>query len=199
MIEFVRGTVIRKSPMSVVVENAGVGLELQISLNTFQFLPDVGEQVQLLTYLHVREDLLQLYAFVDEQERQIFKGLISISGVGPRLAQTILSGIQTSELLQAISSNNVDRLTAISGVGKKTAQRLVIELKEKFSQLGLVIEGDEGDTGGTLFSPLEEEARLALMSLGYKKPVVEKALTRVRKTGAAESLEEIIKQALQQI
>ena len=199
MIEFVRGTVIRKSPMSLVVENAGVGLELHISLNTFQLLPEAGEQVQLMTYLHVREDLLQLYAFADEQERQIFKGLISISGVGPRLAQTILSGIQTTELLQAISGNNVDRLTAISGVGKKTAQRLVIELKEKFSQLGLVTEGDAADAGGTLFSPLEEEARLALMSLGYKKPVVEKALARVRKAGAVESLEEIIKQALQQI
>jgi Holliday junction DNA helicase RuvA len=199
MIDFLRGTIVRKTPTSVTIENTGIGYDLQISLNTFQLLPELGEQVQLMTYLHVREDLLQIYAFADDRERIIFKGLISISGVGPKLAQTILSGIQPSDLLSAISQNNVDRLTAISGVGKKTAQRLVIELKEKFTQLGLVSESDSGDVVAQLFTPVEEEARLALMSLGYKKPVVEKALARVRKEGTGHSVEEIIKQALQQI
>jgi Holliday junction DNA helicase RuvA len=199
MIDFVRGTVIRKLPTNVVVENAGVGFDLQISLNTYQLLPETGAQVQLMTYLHVREDILQLYAFADDRERVIFKGLISISGVGPKLAQTILSGIQPVELLDAISRNDVDRLTAISGVGKKTAQRLVIELKEKFTQLGLVSDGDAGEATAQFLTPVEEEARLALMSLGYKKPVVEKALARVRKAGTMQSVEEIIKQALQQI
>ena len=199
MIDFIRGTIIRKTPTSVIVEIAGVGFDLQISLNTYQKLPGEGEQVQLMTYMHVREDLLQLYAFADDRERIIFKGLICISGVGPKLAQTILSGIQPSELLDAIGKSNVDRLTAISGVGKKTAQRLVIELKEKFIQLGLVGEEDTGESEVQLFTPVEQEARLALMSLGYKKPVVEKALTRVRKAGPMESVEQIIKQALQQI
>ena len=198
MIDFIRGMLAVKTPTRIVVEVNGVGFDLQISLNTFQSLAEERSEVQLITYLHVREDILQLYGFADQKERSIFKGLISVSGVGPKLAQTILSGIKTSELLQAIQENDLNRLTSISGVGSKTAQRLVIELKEKFVQMGLVPESSSLQELPEL-TTVEEEALMALMSLGYKKPMVAKALAKVRKAGSPESVEEIIKQALQQI
>jgi Holliday junction DNA helicase RuvA len=198
MIDFVRGKLALKTPTRVVVEVNGVGFDLQISLNTFQNLSEEQSEVQLNTYLHVREDILQLYGFADQKERSIFKELISVSGVGPKLAQTILSGIQPSELLQAIQESDLNRLTSISGVGSKTAQRLVIELKAKFVQMGLVPESSAMHELPEL-STIEEEALMALMSLGYKKPIVAKALAKVRKTGSPDSVEEIIKQALQQI
>lgn len=199
MIDFLAGKLVTKNPTSVVVQNAGIGFDLQISINTFQQLPQAGEDVLLKTYLHVREDILQLYAFADDRERSIFKGLIGVSGVGPKLAQTILSGIRADELLVAISSDDVERLTTISGVGKKTAQRLVIELKEKFKQMGLVADLESPSERLSAMTATEEEAMMALISLGYKKPAVEKALIRVRKNGKTDSVEEVIKQALQQI
>jgi len=199
MIDFISGKISDKSPTNVVVENNGIGYDLQISLNTYQQLTDVGSIVRLKTYLHVREDILQLFAFSTDKERIIFKGLISISGIGPKLAQTVLSGITPTELLEAIQNNDVERLTAISGIGKKTAQRLVIELKEKFSQLGLVADASSKAAIESILSPIEKEASMALLSLGYKKPMVEKSLARVRKKGIPDSVEEIIKQALQQI
>ncbi len=198
MIDYISGKVAIKSPTNVVIDVNGVGFDLQISLNTYYILPDVGNEIRLTTYLHVREDILQLYGFADLNERHIFKGLISVSGVGPKLAQTILSGIKSNELLEAIQNGNHDRLTSISGVGNKTAQRLVVELKEKFKQLGLVVDSSE-EHGITELTSSEEEALMALMSLGYKKYNVEKALAKVRKTSATDSVEQLIKQALQQI
>ena len=149
-------------------------------------------------HLHVREDVLQLFGFSDPQERSIFKGLISVSGVGPKLAQTILSGLKSSELLEAIQQNNLVRLTSISGVGNKTAQRLVIDLKEKFTQWGLVPESTEEHNLNVL-TTTEKEALMALMSLGYKKPTVEKALAKARKKGSPDTVEQLIKKALQLI
>ena len=198
MIDFLSGTLVVKTPINIVVEINGLGFDLQISLNTFQNLPDEGAKVHLKTYLHVREDILQLYGFSDMEERLIFKGLISVSGVGPKLAQTILSGLKSRELLEAIQQSDLVRLTSISGVGNKTAQRLVIDLKEKFTQWGLVPESTEEHKIFVL-TTTEKEALMALMSLGYKKPTVEKALVKVRKKGSPDSVEAIIKQALQLI
>ena len=198
MIDFLNGTLAGKAPTNIVVEINGVGFDLQISLNTFQNLPDEGAKVHLKTYLHVREDVLQLFGFSDPQERSIFKGLISVSGVGPKLAQTILSGLKSSELLEAIQQNDLVRLTSISGVGNKTAQRLVIDLKEKFTQWGLVPESTEEHNLNVL-TTTEKEALMALMSLGYKKPTVEKALAKARKKGSPDTVEQLIKQALQLI
>ena len=198
MIDFLSGTLAVKAPTNIVIEINGVGFDLQISLNTFHNLPDEGEKVHLKTYLHVREDILQLYGFSDMEERLIFKGLISVSGVGPKLAQTILSGLKSSELLEAIQQSDLVRLTSISGVGNKTAQRLVIDLKEKFTQWGLVPEST-GEHKILVLTTTEKEALMALMSLGYKKPIVEKALAKVRKKGSPDSVEQIIKQALQLI
>ncbi len=199
MIEFVEGRVDAKYPTHVVIENKGIGYDLQISVNTYEDLPAEGEQVRLKTYLHVREDSMQLFAFSREDERRVFRGLISVSGVGPKLAQTILSGIRTVELLDAIRNGDEKRLTGVSGVGKKTAQRLIVELKEKFAMQGFDMEPDKTVRPVTAYSALEEEALMALLSLGYKKANIEKAIDRVRLQEKVVSVEELIKKALQQI
>jgi len=199
MIDFISGKIAEKSPTRVVLENAGLGYSMFISTSTFKELPAVGEKVVLKTYLHVREDNIQLFAFSGENERIIFEGLISVSGIGPRLAQTILSGLKPEELAVSIQRSDIERLTSISGVGKKTAQRLVVELKEKFSQLGLITDQTGDEIRITELSSMEEEALLALMSLGYKRQIVERALNRARNNGEFGSVEDLIKTALRLI
>lgn len=199
MIDFISGIVVQKKPTQVVVDNTGIGFALFISTNTFKDLPEIGEKITLKTYLHVREDSLQLYAFAREEERMVFLGLISVSGVGPRLAQTILSGIKLEELIQSIQTGNVASLTAISGVGTKTAQRLIVELREKFSQWGLITSDTYDKTDLPVLTPLEEEALLALISLGYKRAVVERAISRARTKQSYKTVEDLIKIALQVI
>jgi Holliday junction DNA helicase RuvA len=199
MIDFIKGSIAEKSPTRVVIESSGIGYSLFISTNTYRDLPAVGENIALKTYLHVREDNIQLYAFSEENERTVFESLISVSGIGPRLAQTILSGLQLEELTLSILRGNIENLTSISGVGTKTAQRLVVELKEKFSQLGLISDDQKDETVPTALTSMEEEALLALMSLGYKRAIVERALNRSRSKGQFESVEDMIKIALQLI
>jgi Holliday junction DNA helicase RuvA len=199
MIDFISGKIAEKSPTRVVLENAGLGFSLFISNSTYKELPAVGENVVLKTYLHVREDNLQLFAFSGENERIVFEGLISVSGIGPRLAQTILSGLKPEELTLSIQRSDIERLTSISGVGTRTAQRLVVELKEKFSQLGLITDQTGDEISVTVLSAMEEEALLALMSLGYKRPIVERALSRARNNGESDSVEDLIKTALRLI
>lgn len=197
MIDFISGTVADKKPTKVVVENSGLGYLLLISTNTYKDLPDIGSKVILKTYLHVREDALQLFGFSAEDERSVFVALISVSGVGPRLAQTILSGIQLDELVQAIQTSDVLRLTSVSGIGPKTAQRLIVELKEKFSQLGLIKDRLDDKLVLPVLSPLEEEAVLALISLGYKRLNIEKAIMKARTSAQISTVEDLIKKTLQ--
>jgi Holliday junction DNA helicase RuvA len=199
MIDFISGKLVEKNPARTVIENNGIGYNLNISVQTFAGLPDPGEDVRLFTYLYVREDSMQLFAFVSAEERMVFTALISVAGVGPKLAQTILSGIQTRELIRAIREADLHALVSISGVGRKTAQRLVVELKEKLSQLGLLEK--DADELQMPFQPSqsEEEAILALLSLGYKRSAIEKALSQVRKNGKPESVEELIKNVLRVI
>ena len=199
MIDFISGKIAEKTPTGVVVESSGIGYSLLISTNTFRELPAVGDKAVLKIYLHVREDNIQLFAFSGENERIVFESLISVSGIGPRLAQTILSGLRLDELTLSIQRGDIEKLTSISGVGTKTAQRLVVELKEKFSQLGL-IEAETGDkTIFPVLTSMEEEALLALISLGYKRQNVARALNRARNNGEFESVEDLIKIALQLI
>jgi Holliday junction DNA helicase RuvA len=199
MIDFISGKIAEKTPTRVVVESSGIGYSLYISTNTYKDLPDVGSKIILKTYLHVREDNLQLFAFSESSERTVFESLISVSGIGPRLAQTILSGLRLEELTLSIQRGNIEKLTSISGVGTKTAQRLVVELKEKFSQLGLIKDDTRDESPLTVLTSLEEEALLALLSLGYKRHIVERALNRARNNGSFESVEDLIKIALQLI
>ena len=199
MIDFISGIIAEKSPTRVIISSSGIGYCLLISTNTYEELASVGEKIVLKTYLHVREDNLQLYGFSREFERIVFEGLISVSGIGPRLAQTILSGLKPEELTLSIQKSDIERLTSISGVGKKTAQRLIVDLKEKFSQLGLITDETSDEINLSVLSSMEEEALLALMSLGYKRQIVVKALNRARNNGEIKSVEDLIKAALQLI
>jgi len=199
MIDFVSGKIEQKKPTFTVINVNGVGYLLNTSIQTFEKLPAEGEQVKIITYLQVREDILQLYGFADENERNVFLGLISVSGIGPKQAQTILSGIPINELVQAISESDEGRLTSISGVGKKTAQRLIVELKEKFKSLGLIVESTDSSEVLIKLSSLEQEAIMALVSLGYKKQTAEKALVKIRAGEKILSLEDMIKKVLKMI
>lgn len=197
MIDFIQGKVVEKYPTSVILNTNNIGYQIYISINTFVNLPDVGTEVTLRTYLHVREDCIQLYGFMEERERMVFTGLISISGVGPKLAQTILSGIRLEELIEAIQQSNFNRLTSISGVGKKTAQRLILELREKFSQIGLIKISTRQVQDIYQFTNNEQQAVTALISLGYKKQIAEKAISQIGMDNKDLTVEAIIKQALQ--
>jgi Holliday junction DNA helicase RuvA len=198
MYDYIKGKLVRKLPTSAVIDVNGLGFDLKISLSTSQKLPGEGQDVTLKTYLHVREDILQLYGFSDDEEREIFNGLLSISGVGPKLAQTILSGLSPQRLIKAVKEDDEKTLNSISGVGKKTAQRLIVELKDKFKHFRT----DTEETGNVKFGKLsvsEEEALMGLLSLGYGRFQAEKALQKVNASGSELTVELMIKKALQVI
>lgn len=199
MYDFLRGKLVSKHPMQCVLDVNGVGYVLKTSLSTSEQLAAEGEEVVLKTYLHVREDVLQLYGFLNDDERELFLGLISISGVGPKLAQTILSGLSPQKLVSAIGAGDEKALSSVSGVGKKTAQRLVVELQDKLSRFSVQPQQGESEAKRFAFSDLESEAAMALMSLGYKRSQTERAILRVRKKETLFTVEELIKKALQSI
>ncbi len=199
MYDYLSGKLVKKQATEVVLDVNGVGYGLKVSLSTAEQLPEEGEQVQLKTYLHVREDVLQLYGFANEDEREIFKALISISGVGPKLAQTILSGMTPAKLLAAIRNKDEKQLHAISGVGKKTAQRLIVELKDKSVVIHSGME-QTAESPSVAFGALENEAMMALISLGYRRAQAEKAIAKVMAKGDHPlTTEELIKEALKTI
>lgn len=195
MISYLHGTIVQKSPTELVIDVNGVGYLVNIPLSTFERLEHADGQVKILTYMHVREDLMQLYGFATEAEREIFRLLLSVSGIGPKMAQGILSGLNTDELRTAIIDGNLSALTSISGVGRKTAERLVVELRDKLARTEL---------SGTVVTPsskqskVRSEAVVALMSLGHSRQSAEKAVITVMKETAEKeiSVEELIKQAL---
>lgn len=198
MISHLRGTLQRKSPTEIVIDVDGVGYLVNISVATYEKLGDLKSQITVLTYLHVREDAMQLYGFLTEAERQLFRLLISVSGIGPKMAQSILSGLTIEELREAIVTANVLLLTSISGVGRKTAERIVLELRSKVG--GDDTEPDIPSSGTPSSNQLKarSEALVALMSLGHSRQSAEDALRAALKNPASKSLtvEELIKQAL---
>ncbi|MBI5197622.1 MAG: Holliday junction branch migration protein RuvA [Nitrospirae bacterium] len=192
MIASLKGHLAAKSPQTVVIEVGGIGYEVFIPLSTFPKLPDLEKSVSFHTYTHVREDALQLYGFMDRAERDFFLLLISVSGIGPRLALNILSGLPVAELVRAVDSENLDRLKSIPGVGAKTAGRVILELRGK---LPSEVPGGSGTSGGT--HPVVTDALSALTNLGYPKTMASDAIEKVRKTSGPElSLEEVIREAL---
>ncbi len=195
MIASLRGTLAHKSPTEIVIEAGGVGYGLSIPLSTFEKLPDAGAQVSLLTYLHVREDAMQLYGFATEEERETFRILISVSGIGPRMGQSILSGIPVKDLRNLIQQKNVAALTSIPGIGKKLAERLVVELRDKIGKVDLV-SSSSSPTGSE--TGVRGEAVLALTSLGYARPIAEKAIRQAfqESNGTELTIEQLIKAAL---
>lgn len=193
MFAYVEGRVAEKSPTRVVIDVQGLGYELNISVNTYERVPPVGQNVRLFTYLYVREEIMQLYGFSDTEERDLFLQLISVSGVGPKMAQGILSKVTVEDFTRAVANNDYLSLTQIPGVGKKTAQRLIMELKDR------LLPGKVEAELGTGPSPaLAEEAVLALISLGYRRTEAEKLVRKVFQSGERpNSVELLIKKALQ--
>jgi Holliday junction DNA helicase RuvA len=194
MISYLRGKCIEKSPTHLILDVHGVGYDVAITLNCYQSIEKNADEVAIYTYLSVSENAMLLYGFANMQEREMFLLLISISGIGPKLGQVILSGIPVQELKQAILANDGDRLKSISGIGKKTAERILIELRDKIAKTGDVStqQKTEALRGGLA----SNEAVLALISLGYKKPQAEIAVQKLLKIDPMLSVEEIIKQSL---
>ena len=183
MIAHLRGRLITRHPNQAIVDAGGVGYDVTISVPTFSELPPLGGEVSLHIHTHVREDQLALYGFLRPEEKQLFEKLLTVSGIGPKLAITILSGMPTDEMVNAIRGNDVARLTKIPGIGKKTAERMVLELRDK-----LAVAGNEPAAVMPSFSALQEDVLSALVNLGYQRAAAEKALGAVEKNGSFDSM-----------
>ncbi|HWH79271.1 MAG TPA: Holliday junction branch migration protein RuvA [Candidatus Binatus sp.] len=195
MIAQLSGQLAQKLPGEVVVDVGGVGYQVLIPLNVFYRLPDIGARVSLQIHTHVREDALQLFGFHDLAEKQVFLMLTGVSGIGPKLALTILSGISVDDLARALRESDQVRLVAIPGVGKKLAERMIVELKDKFAALApLTVVSPKAPAG----SQMMQDAISALVNLGYKNSEAEKHVREALKSGE-HSLESVLKEALRRI
>ncbi len=201
MIARLTGILAGKNPQLIIVDTAGVGYQIYIPLSTFYQLPEESQEVSLHIYTHVREDLLQLFGFKTEKEKEIFMLLISVSGIGPRLALSILSGIGLEDLLDAITRSDSDRISAIPGVGKKTSQRIVLELKEKASFIpgSVGVERPALESIHTKNKEIFEDALSALMNLGYPKRSAKKALENILVKDEDVDIETLLKYALRNL
>ncbi|MBI3695757.1 MAG: Holliday junction branch migration protein RuvA [Acidobacteria bacterium] len=188
MIASLRGRLLEKHPSQVIVDVNGVGYSVNIPVSTFYQLPERGGEAQLFIYTHVREDVLALYGFLTQKEKALFEKLISVSGIGPRLAVTLLSGLDADELTSAIRRGDVQRLVRVPGVGRKTGERLVLELREKMGP---------PEAGTPALSSLDEEVVSALLNLGCGRPAAESAVQKARQNGAADEFEPLFRTALQ--
>ena len=195
MIAHISGTLAQKIPGEAIVDVGGVGYQIFIPLNVFYRLPEIGAAVSLQIYTHVREDALQLFGFQDLAEKQLFLLLLGVSGIGPKLAINILSGIAAEELSRALKEGDQVRLVAIPGVGRKLAERMIVELKDKFATLAPSFPESAKSDGG---SQLLLDAVSALVNLGYKRPDAEKMVRDVLKRGER-SLENVLKQTLRRL
>ena len=191
MIAHLRGKLLAKHPNQAVVETAGVGYEVIISVPTYSDLPAVGTEVALHIHTHVREDLIALYGFLRPSEKLLFEKLITVSGIGPKLAITVLSGMPAADVVGAIRGNDVARLTRTPGIGKKTAERMVLELRDKMPEPGTpsvpAISG---------MSAIEEDVLSALVNLGYQRTAAEKAMAAVVKNSKSGSFDTMFREAL---
>jgi Holliday junction DNA helicase RuvA len=199
MIAHLTGILFSKSPQSVIVDTAGVGYQIFIPLSTFYQLPDELEKVNLHVYTHVREDVIQLFGFQTEREREVFSLLISVSGIGPKLALNILSGIGLDDLLSAIGRADSERIAAVPGVGKKTSQRITLELKEKASYLSEGIEAPPRDRPQIKDKVIFDDALSALINLGYQSRFAKRAIENVLFKDNEIDLETLLKEALRSL
>ncbi len=197
MIAFLRGSLLEKHPNRVIVDVGGVGYDVHVPLSTYYDLGDPGAVVMLRIHTHVREEAISLYGFATPFELQVFERLIEISGIGPKVALAVLSGIDPVDLASAVQRGDVARLTAVPGVGKKTAERIVLELRDRLATLGI-----EPAMAGATASPrdaLRDDLVSALTNLGYHRPLAEKALDTVLKKEADATFEHALKQALREL
>jgi Holliday junction DNA helicase RuvA len=189
MIAHLRGKLISKHPNQAIVEAGGVGYDVVISVPTFSELPGLNAEVSLFIHTHVREDALALFGFLRAQEKQLFEKLLSVSGIGPKLAITILSGMHAEAMIAAIKGNNIASLTRIPGIGKKTAERMVLELRDKLDTFSVSAEITAAAT------PVEEDVISALVNLGYQRPMAEKALAKLGNV-SGESFDTLFRKAM---
>ena len=197
MIAFIRGQLLEKYPNRVIVDVNGVGYEVHVPLSTFYGMTDLGAEVSFRVHTHVREDALTLFGFATSLELQIFEQFIGVNGVGPRLALAVLSGIEPHELVRAVRNGDVARLTAIPGVGKKTAERIGLELKDRLPAVGEA-ELPSGELKPSTPAELRGNVLSALLNLGYHQPLAERAVNTAltSTTGGERSFEQTLKQAL---
>ena len=195
LIDSIKGTLVKKNPTSVIIDVGGIRLGIPITLATFEKIPDPNQPVELLTYLHVREDIMELYGFYDDLERDVFMQLNSISGIGPRSAMNILSGTDPIEFKKKIIDSDVASLTSIPGIGTKTAKRMIVELKDKFTDQDtgsdldfLLVSGDKDKI---------DDVTKVLISLGYNRNAINQVIKKLVTRGSLdENIEDIIKGAL---
>ena len=197
MIAQLRGAIVEKHPSRLIIEVGGIGYDVQVPLSTFYGLGEPGTPVTLRIHTHVREDVIALYGFATTLEQQLFERLIAISGIGPKLALAVLSGIEPVQLVKAIRLQDVARLTAIPGIGKKTAERIGLELKDRLP-VALQAAGQE-PAPATPEDQLREDLLSALLNLGYQRAVAEKAVDRALKGTAKESAAAGFEQVLRDV
>jgi Holliday junction DNA helicase RuvA len=195
MIAHLRGILLEKHPHQAVVDVGGVGYELTIPVSTYTQLPDTGRETSLHVHTHVREDALALFGFATREERNVFERLITVSGIGPKLAVTVLSGLATADLVDAVRAGDLVRLTRIPGVGKKTAERMVLELKDKLDLLPGA--APKAAPAASALTALEQDVLSALVNLGSQRAAAETALAKLRKEGAPEDFEGMFRRALE--
>jgi Holliday junction DNA helicase, RuvA subunit len=196
MIAFLKGKLFEKHPNQAIVDVQGVGYDVIIPVSTFSSLPDAGGMVELRIHTHVREDALQLFGFSTAQEKTVFERLISVSGIGPKLGITILSGLAVGELITAIRAGQVDTLVRIPGVGKKTAERMVLELRDKLEGIGGIAQAAASSTAESL-SDVDRDVLSALMNLGCTRPNAETAIRKAKAAGTAAEFEPLFRKALE--
>jgi Holliday junction DNA helicase RuvA len=197
VIAHLRGRILDKHPNRIVVDVNGVGYDVAVPLSTFYGLGEPGAEIALRVHTHVREDALLLYGFATALEQELFERLIGISGIGPKVALAVLSGIEPLELVRAIQRGDLPRLTAIPGVGKKTSERIVLELRDRLPRAQAMA----GVAGGAAPEPpaVRDDVLSALMNLGYHRPLAEKAVDAAIKTTPDGGFERMLKQALREL
>jgi len=193
MIALLRGVLLEKHPNQVIVETGGVGYDVTIPVSTFTHLPNPGAEVRLRIHTHVREDALALYGFLTEDEKGLFEKLIVVSGIGPTLAVKILSGMTAPELVHGIRRGEVERLVRIPGVGKKTAERMVLELRDKLPP----VTSEEPEVAAAALSAVDQDVLSALLNLGCARPQAEGAVRKAKAAGAPAEFEPLFRRALE--
>ncbi len=195
MISYLRGTLLEKHPNQVIVDVHGVGYEVTIPVSAYSSLPETGAEVRLHIHTHVREDALSLFGFVSTGDKALFEKLITVSGIGPKLAVTALSGLAAPELAAAIRSGAVEQLVRIPGVGKKTAERMVLELRDKVDLAGIAARPDAGSPKSA-FDANEEDVMSELMNFGATRASAEAAVTKARSASEPNGFDALFRRAL---
>ena len=196
MISFLRGLLLEKTPGAAIVDVGGVGYELFISVPTFTHLPDAGGEVRLRVHTHVREDALSLFGFLTSDEKALFEKLISVSGIGPKLAMNVLSGLAAGDLVTAIRGGQTDRLVRIPGVGKKTAERIVLELRDKLDGIG-GISTTAAPAKVTALTDMETDVLSALLNLGCQRAAAETAIRKAATVETGADFESLFRKSLE--